>query len=206
MENGRSSKVVAIVALCVGVVGLSLGFAAFSNTLTISSSATVTPSADTFKVVFDDAAGVKCTPAGTANVVSQGTATATTITGINVAFANPGDSVTCEATIKNDGEYEAFLNSIVSGKVTCSSDDSTITKDLMDAACATIEVKAAVGADSATATTLAEMNADINDHSLISPAGTEKVALTITYNGPARADGTFAVSVPTVTLTYSSVD
>jgi hypothetical protein len=48
----RNSKVIAIVALCIGVVGLSLGFAAFSNTLTISSSATVAPDASTFNVDF----------------------------------------------------------------------------------------------------------------------------------------------------------
>ena len=38
----RNSKVIAIVALCIGVVGLSLGFAAFSAQLTIESGATVT--------------------------------------------------------------------------------------------------------------------------------------------------------------------
>ena len=39
MERDRSGKVIAIVALLVGVVGLTIGFAAFSNTLTIQSSA-----------------------------------------------------------------------------------------------------------------------------------------------------------------------
>ena len=35
MEKDRGTKVIAIVALIVAVVGLSLGFAAFSSTLTI---------------------------------------------------------------------------------------------------------------------------------------------------------------------------
>ena len=49
MQN-RQSKVVAILALCVSVVGLTLGFAAFSNTLTISSSATVKPDESDFNI------------------------------------------------------------------------------------------------------------------------------------------------------------
>ena len=43
MERDRSAKIIAIVALCVAVVGLSIGFAAFSNNLTIKSNATVSP-------------------------------------------------------------------------------------------------------------------------------------------------------------------
>ena len=43
MKQNKQSRIVAILALCVSIVGLTLGFAAFSNTLTISSSATVKP-------------------------------------------------------------------------------------------------------------------------------------------------------------------
>ena len=50
MKN-QKQKLIAIVALCVSVLGLTLGFAAFSNTLTISSSATVTPESSDFKLV-----------------------------------------------------------------------------------------------------------------------------------------------------------
>ena len=51
MEKNRQTKVIAIVALLVAIVGMSLGFAAFSNILTISSSATVTPNSKDFKLV-----------------------------------------------------------------------------------------------------------------------------------------------------------
>lgn len=50
MKRERQTKWVSIIALCVAVVGLTLGFAAFSNTLTISSSATVSPNASDFKI------------------------------------------------------------------------------------------------------------------------------------------------------------
>ena len=52
MRQNRQSKVVAILALCVSVVGLTLGFAAFSNTLTISSSVTVSPDSSDFKITI----------------------------------------------------------------------------------------------------------------------------------------------------------
>ena len=40
--------------LAVAVLALSVGFAAFSNTLTIQSQASVAPDANTFKVVFSN--------------------------------------------------------------------------------------------------------------------------------------------------------
>lgn len=50
MERNRSVKALSIVALVIAIVGMSLGFAAFSATLNISSSANVTPNEDDFKV------------------------------------------------------------------------------------------------------------------------------------------------------------
>ena len=52
MKRNRQAKIVAILSLCVSVVGLTLGFAAFSNTLTISSSTTVSPDESDFKLVL----------------------------------------------------------------------------------------------------------------------------------------------------------
>ena len=43
MRKNRQMQLILILAICVSIVGISLGFAAFSNTLTISSSAIVKP-------------------------------------------------------------------------------------------------------------------------------------------------------------------
>lgn len=51
MEKDRRIKILSIVALVLAITGMSLGFAAFTSTLTISSSATVTPNSDDFKIV-----------------------------------------------------------------------------------------------------------------------------------------------------------
>ena len=47
MEN-KSGKIIAIVALAIAVVALSVGFAAFADQLTISGTATVEKAADAF--------------------------------------------------------------------------------------------------------------------------------------------------------------
>ena len=52
MEKNRTVQLIATLALVVGVIGLSIGFAAFSNTLKIKSSATVAPDKDTLNVDF----------------------------------------------------------------------------------------------------------------------------------------------------------
>ena len=57
MEKDRGGKVIAIVALLVGVVGLTIGFAAFSNTLTIRSEAEYNPDASVFNVDFSSTSG-----------------------------------------------------------------------------------------------------------------------------------------------------
>ena len=121
MEKERSSKVIAIVALLVGVVGLSLGFAAFSNSLTISSSAKVEPTGETFDVDFSSSSSETLTDA-VQGVSTPSTVVATdatinntgnpTISGLGATFTEPGQSVTYTFYARNTGEYKAYLNSI----------------------------------------------------------------------------------------------
>ena len=51
MEKQRQIKLLSIVALVIAIAGMTLGFAAFSTTINISSSATVTPNSEDFKIV-----------------------------------------------------------------------------------------------------------------------------------------------------------
>lgn len=50
MRQNKKVKIITITSLCLAVVGLTLGFAAFSNQLTISSSATISPDSSDFKI------------------------------------------------------------------------------------------------------------------------------------------------------------
>lgn len=121
MEKDRSSKVVAIAALIVAVVGLGIGFAAFSSTLTINSSATVNPT-NTFKVQFskESSALTKGTVSGV--VAGEGAVAAdATISdaddyliadGLAATFTAPGQTVSYTFYARNTGEYIAYLRSI----------------------------------------------------------------------------------------------
>ena len=55
MERNRTGQVIAILALVVGVVSLSIGFASFSSVLNIQASANVKPDRNTMNVDFSSA-------------------------------------------------------------------------------------------------------------------------------------------------------
>lgn len=217
MEKSRSSKIIAIVALVVAVAGLSVGFAAFSNTLMISSRANVTPNSDTFKVVFssDDASletnkitgkttATTGVTVGEATIVNSGATP--TISGLTAGFTVPGESVTYEFYVHNAGEYEAFLKSInyanVTGqnnpKVCTAVDTANTTASLVSKACEDITLTVKVGNVTANGT-------ETGLSQSLEKKGFTPVTVTIAYadNGN-RADGDFNVSFGDISLTYST--
>lgn len=50
MEKNRQVKILSIIALVLAITGMTLGFAAFSTTLNIASSASVSPNSDDFNI------------------------------------------------------------------------------------------------------------------------------------------------------------
>lgn len=219
MEKGRSSKVVAVVALVVAVFGLTLGFAAFSNTLVISSSANVKPDASAFSVVFSNdessvvEGGVQATTYDDGATGDAATLDATTVTGIKANFTKPGQKVTYTFYAHNTGSYIAYLRSIsyknisesVQQHKVCTVTDQEIdeneaTDSLVQAACEGISISVAVGSETATGTTT------VTGHSLALSAH-ETVVVTVEYGSTASpADGEFDVTFGDIELLYSSVD
>ena len=215
MDRDRSTKVIAIVALCVAVFGLSVGFAAFSNDLTIKSEATVKPNASDFDVNFSSSDTSETdgtvTATSTAGVTVQdatiSNATAPTISGIKVGFTEPGQSATYRFFAHNAGKYKAFLNNVTFKNVTdananivCVAAEGT-NANMVASACQGISIKVKVGT-----TTFVEPTPNITSHEL--PIDQyEPVEVTIEYKtGAARADGDFQVKIGDIVLTYSSVD
>lgn len=218
MEKERSSKIIAIIALVFGVAGLSLGFAAFSNTLNISSEAEVNPDPSTFKVNFSTEATT--TVAETVSPTGNGedaTISGTTISGLKANFTAPGETVTYSFYARNDGEYIAYLKGITFANVTgkdltrvCTAktnpvDGSATTDALVQAACDDITVSISVGTASDTQNITGSVG-NITKHSLAKDAS-EVVTVTIKYaETEDRADGDFEVAFGDITLLYSSVD
>lgn len=213
MNDGKTYKIIALVALILGAIGVTIGYAAFSNTLTITSQAEVHPDTSAFNVDFSSSSsGVVAdpvTPTLSANVTGFTATNASidnsndpVISNLNATFTAPGQSATYTFYAYNAGEYIAYLNSIVfSGTKTCTAASGT-TQSLVDSACNGITLSVKVGSEAATTTSLAS----ISSHSLAKNTA-EEIVVTISYAaGSAVADGNFTVSLPSVVLTYSSVD
>lgn len=175
--EGRNSKVVAIVALCVGVVGLSLGFAAFTSQLTITSGATVTVDQDT---QFGNVFGYDVNP--TVGTVAK--KYDKTWTGVNHNFTAIGQDATYTATIVNDSELTAYLENTPTATVTsCTAPEGT-TETLRAAACGEIKLT-------------------VNAPAKVESGQTAEVSVTI--DGPDTAvDGNLTVVFSNVTLDYTT--
>jgi len=95
-----------MIFLCITLCITTVGFAAFSTTLTITGTADI---ASTWKVVFTNIEQISKT-SGVA-IKSTPTASGTTAT-FNVGFTSPGDKIVYRVTIANQGTLNAVINEI----------------------------------------------------------------------------------------------
>lgn len=217
MEKDRSSKVIAIIALIVGVIGLSLGFALYADNLSIAPSADVEVNEDeAFKIVFSNdgeevvAGKVKATVVGQVAGANADEATIDnsgdpTISGLSAHFTAPGQSATYRFYVANDGALTGYLHSIVYGAAegsdfkVCTAGEGT-TKAYVDAACDAITVTVDVHSISTTSG-----QSSIQNKSL-SVGDFEEITVKIEYaaNG-AATDGDFSVKFGKISLDYSTV-
>lgn len=213
MNDKKSYRLIIIIAIIVGIAGITIGYAAFSNNLIIQPSAEVNPSASTFNVDFssaDDAVETDpIVPTLSATVTGFSATSATisnasdpTISNMKATFTAPGQSVTYSFYAYNAGEYIAYLNSITfNGSRSCSAGQNT-TAALVTSACNGITVSVKVGNENATSSTVSS----ITNHTLAKNAA-EEVEVVISYeSNSATADGEFTVTLPSITLNYGSAD
>ena len=116
MQN--KTKNVLIAVLVVGLVSMTVAYAAFSTTLTISSSAKV--AATNWTITIDNFAQAAAQPnnvSGTSEVTVTGptSTSGTTISGLVVTFKKPGDVAKFTFNLKNTGDIDAQLNSFTLG-------------------------------------------------------------------------------------------
>lgn len=226
MNKDKRSRIVAILALFVSIVGLTLGFAAFSNTLTISSSATVSPDSSDFNI---NAYGIENWTTDyptydmfTSNSISkprlEGSKSATTakisdngkaitISDLSVEMVEPNNDVIYSFLIKNEGEYTAYLDTTlfdemyssgVGGQCTPGKD---ATKELVDGACDYISMTSWLeGSDGATISSTGDYELAKGDYIVLT--------IVIGYSdvdGVVRADGDFSVAFDDMNLSFTSV-
>ena len=206
MEHNRKQKLLMILALVLGITSLSIGFAAFSTTLNISSSASVSPNSDTFSVLFSSSGTLQATdkiiPYKDSNLASAEAATisGTTISGLKANFTRPGQSVSYTFYAHNASSYIAYLRNVTFGMgKTCTPGTGT-TASLVEAACDDIKIYVEVNGIPYTEDTV------VGGHSLAID-GYETVTVYMRYRSfGAKADGDFTVSFDDISLIYSTVD
>lgn len=132
MNKTRQIKILSIIALVLAITGMTLGFAAFATTLSISSSATVTPISEDFKIniygvkdqqslneflnnnyQFEDVYLSSTNGVALANNADSVVATINnsthTISGLKALFDNKSGDVSYIFVIKNEGKYDAYF-------------------------------------------------------------------------------------------------
>ena len=126
-NNGREMKILVVAALIISIVAIGIGFAAFSQNLTINGNASVQTSS--WKVKFSELGSATLT--GTAAEVTKPTLSDTTIGTYNVTFKTPGDSVSYKIKVSNTGSYNAKITTATISVPTCTgkSGESTAEAD-----------------------------------------------------------------------------
>ena len=200
MEKSRKTKKIVLIVLLLIVVGLSIGFAAFTSQLTIRSSATVTADSSTFRVVFSSSSSA--VESGTVVIGGKaegGTISGTSLSGLTATFTQPGQTATWEVYAYNAGQFDAYLKKVTIGTITGTAKEGT-TQSYVDEAIKGISIKVNVRGEEYPTTT------SITNHNLTKGSG-EKVIVTLTYAADsATADGDFTVNIGDILLDYNSVD
>ncbi len=203
MRNTSGAKYLLVFALLLSVAALSLGFAAFTSTLTIKSSADVHYDTD-FNVSFSTSnssivAG-SVTPTVSGATGSNATLSATTIEGLKATFSDVGQSVKYNFYTYNASSFLAYLNSVSIGTKTCTPASGT-TASYVTQACNGISLSVKVGSN-----TYNSSNTNISSHTLATSTA-ESVEVTIAYAaGSQKADGDFTVTFGDTTLIYGTAD
>lgn len=157
MGRDRQIKIITIIALVVAITGMSLGFAAFSSTLSISSSASVNPNSSDFKIkiygysettgdnIFNISAytsetqsyGFNDNTGEVLDAVALINNSTLSITGIDVQMTQPGDERLFLFKVSNEGQYDAYFNLSQlkeNTPITCIAESNT-TESLVNEAC-----------------------------------------------------------------------
>ena len=205
-----------IAALIVAIVGLSIGFAAFSNTLTISSSASVNPDDSAMNVVWSSSSSSAeanaIVPTLQPNNVTNFTSTNASITGedfrtlnnVSANFTAPGQSVTYNLHVYNAGSYTAYLTNLLMGSKTCAAIEQqnasdTATDTLVQDACRGISISVTVGTETLTS------SGSLNNQAL-APNASVAAQVVITYaTGSSYVDGPMSVTFGNITFDASTV-
>lgn len=208
MEKERKIKSMSLVAMIVAVLGLTVAFAALSQTLTINGTAKVEKATwDIHYAAADGASANKTKSTHSANVtVTEGDVSGTTVSGLSATLTKPGDTVTFYWDVVNNGDIDAYISSLVPATIdntqlqctaTNNQDATNVCNDLV------FTFKYVDGDAVKTNDTLAAKTGN--------NATVRHLELTLTYPSTVTSEGAGAtwptgdvnITLPTITTTYS---
>ena len=212
LERNRRKKIFLIAVLVFSIFSLSVGFAAFSTTLIISSSASVKPNSDSFSVALSSGTTIYATEEVDAVYKDEGVTTskATIVNGagvisisnIEVGFSEPGQTALYSLALTNNGEYRAYLNSVVFEPKTCNYGDD-VNSELAETACEAIDVSLAITYDSG----MYFYDGNVaNEYFSLEPGEIYGFELDFNYSKDNWIDGNLNVIFGDIKLYFSSVE
>ncbi len=214
----RKPRIIFIIILVIGIIGLSIGFSAYSKVLNIQNiQATVTGDPSKFKVVFSSSSTT--VTGGTITASQYGSTTFASFSQATINNSNPNSpqitglkgtfTVSKSAGqyvfyVFNEGSYKAYLKKITFGSKKCTPKQGT-SSDLVSEACKNMSLEVQIGSDS----TWYKNTANITNHPL-EKGTSEIIRVWMAYDyytdTPHVTDGDFDVEFGDITLTYSSSD
>ncbi len=195
MEKERGFRVIAVIALMVAVVGLTIGYAAYSTTLKINGTANVDPAVWDVKFAYTNTTdtALKATKTGFAAVNTEATLTDTQVSGFDVTLKAPGDSVTYNFLVANKGTLDAELSTFTMGSLSCApATGSQATQEEATAVC----------------NELTYSLTGVTANSVLEDGTSTPVTLTLAWKstGTATASDDIAITVGETTLIYTQAD
>ena len=192
----RGFKVIAIAALLLAVVGLTVAYASYTETLKVSGTVTAKGSTESWDVHFTEPSSP--TLGGIATVGTAPNTSATVISGFNINFFAPGDSVEYNFNVVNAGMLDAKLTAVSLGSLSCAPGNGSknATSEEANALCADLTFKL----------TYADGN-EIKQNDVITHTSNNTKALKLVVSWKADSQVTLSgdavVTVGESTLTYT---
>ncbi len=195
MEKERGFRVIAVIALMVAVVGLTIGYAAYSTTLKINGTANVDPAVWDVKFAYTNTTdtALTATKTGFAAVNAEATLTDTQVSGFDVTLKAPGDSVTYNFLVANKGTLDAELSTFTMGSLSCApATGSQATQEEATAVCSELTYSLT----------------GVTANSVLEDGTSTPVTLTLAWKatGTATASDDIAITVGETTLIYTQAD
>ena len=110
MEKQRTTKVVALSALIVAIVSITVAFAAMSTTLTINGTGVMQTASWDIRFV---PATLTSATTGSASITTAPTLTETTLGTFAIVLTRPGDSIVYTFDVTNDGTIDARIGTLL---------------------------------------------------------------------------------------------